>query len=234
MSKYLIHTIPERRWYVDKYLVPSMIAQGIAENNVTIYEDRRKRGNLKSFLISCGRLPVDGGTWHLQDDVLICSDFKERTEKYDSGLVCGFSSYIFDGELQPGEVHPDKMWYSFPCIRIPNNIAHECVDWIQSHIIGNPNYREWWENGTNDDWMFKEFMKYVYSSIIVLNLSPNLVQHIDWLIGGSSICDRDSKSVISQYWNEDYLVKEFEHELNEQCSRWKVNRSSYIKAMQRR
>ena len=209
-----------------------MILQGIDEADITIYEDTKHKGNLESFLLSCERLPKEGDTWHLQDDVLICSDFKKRTEQYSQEIVCGFSTHIFDGEGPIGNVLPKDMWFSFQCIHIPNQLAKECVEWVRKYMIGNFVYKKWWESGLNDDWMFKQFIKVKYPNLSVVNLTPNLVQHIDWLIGGSSICDRNSKSVISQYWNEDNLVADFEKALNDECNRWHTSRSSYIKAMQ--
>ena len=81
--KYIIHTCRARLWYVNQFLKPSLTKQGIRENDIIIWLDKNNLGNLRSFLNSLIILPNEDYIWHLQDDIIICSDFKERTEKYD-------------------------------------------------------------------------------------------------------------------------------------------------------
>jgi len=72
----------------------------------------------------------DKGTWHLQDDIMICSDFKQRTEELENKMpiVCGF---CFRTLASPGGFHSAyHMWYSFQCIKIDNQIARECAKWF--------------------------------------------------------------------------------------------------------
>ena len=79
MAQYLIHTYPKRLWYVEQYLIPSMLAQGIDKASIIVYNDVNKEGNLLSCMKAFASVNNDdNGTWHLQDDVLICKDFKER------------------------------------------------------------------------------------------------------------------------------------------------------------
>ena len=49
-TKYLIHAMPKRMWYVEKYLIPSMIEQGIAKENIRVYNDEKGEGNLRACL----------------------------------------------------------------------------------------------------------------------------------------------------------------------------------------
>ena len=151
MAKYMIHAYPKRMWYVEGYIVPSLIAQGIPEEDIIVWNDTAGEGTLRACMNSFLSCEGEGGTWHLQDDVAICSDFKERTEWYDSGLVCGFSSRMYDGEhdYKIGAVHRKNMWFSFPCIRIPDPWARECANWVLNEIIGNPVYKQFWEKGRN-------------------------------------------------------------------------------------
>ena len=51
--RYMIHSCNQREWYVDNFLIPSMIAQGISEDDIYKYNDTRKDGNLLAFVKSC-------------------------------------------------------------------------------------------------------------------------------------------------------------------------------------
>lgn len=213
MTKYMIHAYPKRMWYVEKYLIPSMLKQGIEKVNINIYNDVKGEGNLRSCLNAFLSVPDDdSGTWHIQDDVLICKDFKTRTESLNKGIVCGFSSFYDKQNDMTGEVARDKMWYSFPCIRIPNQYALQSAKWIEEDIIGNPVYKEFWEKGVNDDWAFRLWLKTFHTDEIATNVSPNLVEHIDYLIGGGSGGQR-KRQARSRYWTDIDLVKDLEEQL---------------------
>lgn len=211
--RYLIHTCNQREWYVRDYLVPSMIEQGIDENDITVWLDSKCEGNLKAFINSCRELPEDGGTWHMQDDVVICKDFKERTEKYDNGMIAGFTCY-YDVMGEAGYVSTKDMWYSFPCIRIPNKLIHEFIKWVDKWVWNDPQYERHVKKSKGDDWIFKVYIENYCSDVTALNLAPNLVDHIDYLIGGTIINpDRRKKNVRSIYWEDESIVKELEQEL---------------------
>ena len=212
MANYMIHAYPPRMWYVEQHLIPSMVEQGIDKDKITIYNDSKGEGNLKSCLNAFSMVnDDDGGTWHLQDDVLICKDFKQRTEQFDDGLVCGFSSF-YDINGKPGETDLEHMWFSFPCIRIPNQYARECAEWVNNYIIGNFVYTKYWKNGKNDDWAFREYLKTCHKNDKVLNITPNLVDHVDYLLGGGSGGKRH-RPVRAEYWEDYDLVEELERKL---------------------
>ena len=216
MAKYLIHAYPKRLHYVREYLIPSMLKQGINKADIRVYNDDKGLGNLKACMEAFASCEGDGGTWHLQDDVLICKDFKERTEWYDHGLVCGFSSLKYDGDIEDrkGAVPRDKMWFSFPCIRIPNQWARECADWVTKYIIGNPVYEKYWKDGVNDDWAFRTYLKEFHKDCVALNIMPCLVNHVDYIIGGSSGLRNRKYPVTAQYWKDDDLVEELKNGLD--------------------
>lgn len=212
----MIHTYPKRLWYVEQHLIPSMKRQGISEDDITIYNDDNQLGNLRACMDAFQRVPDDDkGTWHIQDDVIICRDFKKRTEENDNGLVCGFSSEKYDGNLdfKKGVVKREDMWFSFPCIRIPNKWARECSEWVTKYIIGNPVYENFWKNGRNDDWVFRAYLNEFHKDCTALNIMPNLVDHIDYLIGGGSGGKR-THPVRSQYFEDEYLVEELKYGLD--------------------
>lgn len=62
------------------YLLPSFRRQDIQD--VSVRCDTKRVGNLKSCMEIFASMPEEGGTWHLQDDVLLCRNFKERTEAF--------------------------------------------------------------------------------------------------------------------------------------------------------
>lgn len=212
---YMIHTCPKRKWYVDEFLIPSMTEQGISRDSIIVSNDEDGDGCLVSFVNSWRKLPEEGGTWHLQDDVIISADFRRMTEAYDDGIVCGFcNSYAsYPGDI--GYVPVDRMWYSFPCIRIPNDILKDFVLWFvtpevrykyKSHILAKKHV----------DVMFWDFLKEQYKDIKVLNMAPNIVNHVDHLIGGSLINaarNQTTEEIMAMYWNEPYLIVQLEREL---------------------
>lgn len=215
MANYLIHAVPSRMWYVKDYLIPSMVEQGINEDSIKIYCDEKHEGNLRSFINSCFQVGDDEGTWHLQDDVIISRKFKKITEAIDFGVVCGFKSLYDDVHARCGAAPIQEMWFSFPCIRIPNKIAKSCADWIHRFMIGNKVYKEFWKDGVNDDWFFRQYMFTYHKTDCVINLKPNIVDHIDYLIGGTvNSTGKKQLQVRSLYWTENDLVQELEGKLN--------------------
>ena len=211
--RYVVRAYPKRMWFVEQYIVPSMLAQGISESDIVVYNDDKGEGNLRSFLNVCYQAPDDDkGTWYIQDDVCICRDFKRLTELYDDGFVCGFSSERYDGKGRIGAVHIQDMWFSFPCIRIPNKVARECAPWVDKYIIGNHVYKQFWESGRNDDWAFRTFVFQRYDKCLATNLAPNLVDHVDYLLGGGSGGKRPVE-VRAQYFYDHDLVKALEEKI---------------------
>jgi len=216
MAKYMIHACTDRMHYVEFYLIPSMVEQGIDKSDIILYADSGDgclQSHVKSFM-QASHLPYDG-VWHLQDDVLICSDFKERTEKYDNGLVCGFASY-YDSRKnwKEGEATGKNMWYSFPCMRIPTAIITHYVNWFNTWVWRDNQYKHWVDENKHDDTIFRIFMENYYPKYPALNLAPNLVEHIDWLIGGSIVnAFRKDKIVRSIYWNDEDRVEELKERL---------------------
>jgi len=210
MAKYLIHARPNRMWYVNEHLIPSMLAQGILGQDIDVECDDNHIGNLESYMKSFQLMDSDGGTWHLTDDIIICRKFKEITELHDDGIVCGFSVYPTD---KVGLVNYSDMWWSFPCIRIPNSLANECGNWFYSYATKQYEYKKRIELRIDDDWFFKEFLRLNHPDINVLNLQPSIVDHVDYLIGGSLVrgC---VVQIRAKYFDDQDLVKALEKKLN--------------------
>ena len=218
MSKYMIHTYPKREWYVLEFLVPSMLKQGIPKEDIIIYSDRNKLGNLKAFYYSL--LKVKGDTWHLQDDIVITKDFKDRTEvlSYLNTIVSGFVHYEFNtgSTLCTGFTKPKFMFMSFPCIFIPKKYLDEFTLWLNNPKV-RAKYKIEFESGKNDDLLFYNFINEVYPNLKIYNCKPCLVDHVDYLIGGSLINNRhyEGEPIRAFYWNDEKIVKDLEKKLKE-------------------
>lgn len=221
MAKYMIHTCNDREWYVYKFLIPSMLEQGINAEDIITYVDSSRLGNLLSCMDSfdsTGNIHCSG-IWHLQDDIIISSKFKELTEYYDtSGVVCGYCGTEDTHKHICGETTPKQMWYSFPCIRIPTHISYACSEWYFLFANRNPEYRLWVDAGKHDDSFFELYMQEYCHYLTVLNLKPNLVDHIDYLIGGSLINKIRSEPARSAYFEEQYLIDNLKKQLDKHYS----------------
>ena len=216
--RYLIHTCNQREWYVNKYLIPSLIDQGIQSEDIMVWLDTENKGNLHSCMESfsyCGK--ESGATWHLQDDVILCRDFAERTKKFDEDfIICGFCGV----EVGPcisriGRVRPTQMWWSFQCIQIPNDLAKECSEWFYEDAVfrDNEEIAKRIAGGKSDDWMFRRFINENYPNTVIINYEPNLVDHIDYLLGGSVINSARTRKHTSAYFKDRDLIQILEERL---------------------
>ena len=214
MAYYLIHACNQRMWYVKRYLLPSLVAQGIDHKNILVYQDKNQIGNLRAWVDSCNRLVEHAhrlgadGIWHLQDDVVICKDFKERTEQFDSGIVCGFTCH-YDKEPVAGKftIAEQKMWYSFPCIRLPMDILEHFVCWANVNLWQSKYFKPCVTRNNADDLVFREWLYDNYPDVRELNLAPNLVNHIDDLINGSVVNTSRTSNTRSIFWEDDDVVE---------------------------
>lgn len=198
----MIHSCNKRKWYVDEYLVPSMVHQGIPESDIIVYNDDNNDGCLTSYIKSFKQLNGKG-TWHLQDDVVISERFAELTRKHDNGVVCGFCN-CYDRCITWGYVEKEMMWYSMPCIRIPDGIVRNFVEWVEREDIREL-YKPYINANKHVDVLFQEYIQKDPDMRVVLNLSPNIVNHVDYLIGGSIINSTRAKQpheIMAVYWED--------------------------------
>lgn len=213
----LIHACPDRMWYVDGFLVPSLRAQGIEPK---IWNDEARRGCLISCMEAFRACAGDGGTWHIQDDVLLAHDFAERAAEHDDGVVYGFCcEYFLDDPDLTGEVYMPDAWHSFQCVRIPNAWARECAEWFFG--------RAWEAESVNvelpaleavnqgDDTFFREFLQCRHGTGTVTNLKPNLAEHVDLLLGGSVLHPWRAYRPTAHYWNDKHLTAQLRAALKE-------------------
>lgn len=226
MEYYMIHCCNSRMWYVTKFLVPSMIQQGIPRDHIFIYQDKNNIGNLRAFVDSSNRLVSVcykkgiSGVWHLQDDVVLSKKFCETTNKYPAGIVCGFTCN-YNENPKPGafKLSETELWFSFPCIRIPTYILSRFARWANESLWQSKYFREWVMRNKGDDLIFQEWLydQKDLADFTHVNLNPNVVDHIDTLIGGTVVngqrdADFDTHSI---FWNEQDVIEDLKIKLEE-------------------
>lgn len=199
--KYMIHSCNKRLWYVKRYLIPSMLDQGISLEDIILWNDYFSVGNQKSWYNSCKYIklcePLNEGMWHLTDDVMISHQFYTRTKSVPNNLNirCGFVTNKFNprNKTFTGAQPLSKCWRSFPCIYIPNKYVAEFVDWYDKVVVQEHQFQKEYEGGNDDDTLFLACVTQLHPAIRSVNLKPCLVDHIDYLIGGSVLFDRKQK-----------------------------------------
>lgn len=212
--KVMIHATPSRMWYVDGYLAPSLRAQGIEPR---IFVDEHYKGNLRACLESFSLCDGTGdeGTWHLQDDVIICRNFAERAAAEDYGVANAFCSRYSDDKLDhTGTVYPPDLWTGFPCVRIPDEMARDYVRWVKSDELKPPQAEMLIHCNRGDDFIFHKYFEIKHGHETARNIAPNLVDHVDWLIGGSLVSEWREHIVRAEFWEEPELVSELARKLN--------------------
>ena len=65
MVRVLIHSCNQRLWYVGKYLIPSLKAQGVEE--IRVFNDDVGLGCVYACMAAFRLCDGNGHTWHLQD-----------------------------------------------------------------------------------------------------------------------------------------------------------------------
>ena len=215
---YMIHACEDREWYVNDYLIPSMKAQGIPDDEIQVWMDTEHKGNLYSCMESfeeCGK--SHGATWHLQDDVIIADDFYDQSKKFSKRqIVCGFcGKEVGPSPGNAGHVKPYQMWWSFQCIQIPNDLAGGCAEWFykEALTLDREDIQSRIKGGKSDDWFFKRYLVLHRPYEDVINLYPNLVDHIDYLLGGSIVNKSRKKDHTAAYFLNKDLVKELERKI---------------------
>lgn len=224
MAKYVIHACLQREWYVRQYLIPSMLKQGIKDENISVWLDSDSKGNLQACMDCFDSMPEDGNTWHLQDDILISSKFKEVTEEYDklNGIiVCGISiKHDIENDAEKWNkpiTGIDYLWWSFPCIMIPNKIARDTAYYYKYVPDKNTDYWKQYKKG--DDSVFRKFLQMYHPLIEFINLVPNIVAHIDYLLGGSLVNTQRKYQLEATHFEEPELVEQLKGDLKNADSR---------------
>ena len=185
--KVMIHAAPERIHYVKGFLVPRLLWQGFEE--VTVWEDVEHKGNLKAYLESYAQLPFGGDTWHLEDDVLPDKRFYTWAKNLNhfQGIINGYGSRGLFSERMFGEVRIlQHMFYSFPCIRIPNDLIHLFLEWFET--CDRNDVKRKVEQNRGIDFILRAYLE--EHPTPCLNHKPCMVEHIDDYLTGSLVSIR--------------------------------------------
>ena len=207
--KILIHACPQRMWYVEEFLAPGLEAQGA--ENVEIWNDTEGKGNLISCMESFAARQGYGGTWHIQDDILPCRDFVQRCREYESdGVVYGFCCEQFQDDPQrSGRVKVEDCWHSFQCVRIPDEYARDCAEWFAHRGWARstlPELSILRGKREGDDTFFREYLQLEHRNEHVTNAKPNLVEHVDWIVGGSVLHQWRGYLARASWWDDEELI----------------------------
>lgn len=205
--KVLIHAYPKRMWYVEGWLVPELRRQGADE--IEVWNDAEGKGNLRACMESFAARSGDGGTWHIQDDVILCRDFVQRCREHDEGVVYGFCCEQFtDDPQQTGRVSVEDAWHSFQCVRIPDAYARDCAAWFFTGAgRDHAHYPLWISSGKMDDSVFRTWLVEAHGRETVENIKPCLVDHVDWMIGGSVLHPWRGYIARAYWWDDEELVR---------------------------
>lgn len=209
--KVIIHSCDKRLWYVKGFLVPALRDQGIEP---TIHNDDHHRGCLWSYIDSFRSLPADTkGTWHIEDDVFPCQSFVNVARAHDDGIVHGFFHRFGNDDLVPGWVSVNKAGYSFPCFRMPNRLIAEFADWFLAEGQHRDKYRRWIDENKHIDSFMLDFLREKHPEEKVFNLKPSIVDHVDYLIGGSVVNKFREGKCKAEYFNDRESIEELKIKL---------------------
>ena len=222
MLKFMIHSCNSRLWYVSNFLIPSLKEQGITESDIVLWNDYNSDGNLMSFVNSAywvkNNFPVNCGTWHLQDDVLISSTFADRVRRMPNNMICnGYrtKTNVPDSMDSIGFQSVDKYWNSFQCVYIPNAYMNEFTRWFHEEIIVKQRCPKKLSENKHDDYFFWKYVKEVHPNHTIYNAVPCLVQHVYEIIGGSEANKCKKARNVARYWDEEDREKQLAKQIKQ-------------------
>lgn len=204
----LIHACPARMWYVSEFLEPELRRQGLTD--IRVWNDAERRGNVEACMAAFESCAYAGDTWHLQDDVWPSGDFAVRAEEAESfhGVVCGFVNEVAGPDAnQTGIQNVKDLWWSFPCIRIPDPLARECAAWVRAGADHSDEAFIFKGQRRGDDWYFQRFLELERPETEVLHLGPCMVEHVDFLLGGSQINPWRGFFSRAAYWEDEAAIE---------------------------
>ncbi len=217
--KYMIHTCQKRLWYVEDFLIPSLKEQGIKQEDIILWNDAEMKGNLPSWLGACEYVRdnlADGrGIWHLQDDIVLGSKFREEAEKAGDMVINAWVCTRFNSKryTMKGEVGVLYHWNSFQCIYIPTRYTTGFLSWYYREAIKDERCLDRIRENRWDDWLFWCYMRRKHKNEKCLNLAPNICEHIDYMIGGSVATPERQGNVVGVYWYENEILEKLWHDL---------------------
>ena len=88
--------------------------------------------------------------------------------------------------------------------------------WMYQKAVFDNKLFPLYQENKHDDTFFWQFIKQQHNREYVMNLVPNIVDHIDYLLGGSMINEaRREKVMRAAYWQDQKSVRELVKKLKE-------------------
>lgn len=210
MNTVMIHSCNSRLWYVKQFLIPQFEAKG---TEIILWNDDNGNGCLRQFVASARYIKEhfgsSGGMWHAQDDILLSERFPDYEFGSDNIVNAFVSKFCNTVNYKRFGAQPVKnYWMSFPLMYIPNLYMSEFFDWFVDKCIIEKKHQSKVAENKFDDFLFWQFMKDKHNGDTIINNVPNLAQHIDYAIGGTTINQNHPAKVRAYYWKEyDYEQK---------------------------
>ena len=115
-------------------------------------------------------------------------------------------------KLNTGIVKEPDLWHSFQCVRIPDDMARDFVKWVET-----AKHSSWADiqikRNQGDDFIFREYFQTVHGRETARNIAPNMVDHVDFMIGGSIVNQWRGHPTRADLWEDEDLVEQLEAQL---------------------
>ena len=175
-------------------MIPCFKRYGI--ENIVVWNDAEMIGQLNAWT-DCARWILKeksdyDGTWHLEDDVVPCKQFKALSEELPAtaDIIQGFitENKDFDFNGTTGIASVKDLPYGTQCIYIPNSYLQGFIAFMDN-IVKTGKYRAGQYNrGTlYADAVLRAYLRKYHRNITINNLDSCMVEHVDYLIGGRSV-----------------------------------------------
>ena len=190
------------------------------KDDIIVLNDVSGMGNLRSFLFMCNYVVKNdiGDSWYLQDDILLSSNFVKTCMEMRKDIVVNGFVYADpagnDNYKYVGLQKPNRYWFSFPCCYIPVKYIQEFLRWFDEILVAGK-YKKMISRNMYDDLFFWKYMQEKHAEHHIYNASPNLVNHIDYMLGGSCLPYQKCKIRHAYFWNEPEKIEEIQKRINE-------------------
>jgi len=191
---YVIHTSPKRIDFVQGYMIPCFERYGIKD--IIVWNDVKMEGQLQAWT-KCAEWivmnkPDYEGTWHLEDDVVPCKNFKAIADSVSAEgiIVQGFvtNNPFADFKGKTGKLPVQCLPYGMQCIYIPNFYLKGFIYFVDKYVNTGLYHKRQYDCGTlYSDNVFRGLVRKYCKDSCVNILEDCMVEHIDYLIGGRSI-----------------------------------------------
>lgn len=175
-------------------MIPCFKRYGVED--IIISNDEKMIGQLNAWT-DCARQIINekfdyDGTWHLEDDVVPCKNFKELSENLPetADVIQGFitDNKLFDFNGTTGITGIENLPYGTQCIYIPNRYLKGFIRFVDEYVkTGNYRARQYNCGTLYADAVFRTYMRKYHKNATVNNLDSCMVEHVDYLIGGRSV-----------------------------------------------